>query len=175
MEGIQVSVYIATSMDGYIARPDGGLDWLSGAQSVPGEDYGYQQFMDTVDTVLLGRGTYDAVIGMNAWPFGGKQVFVLTGRPLASPHPVQVHSGALRPLLDTLARQGSRRVYLDGGVCVRQGLREGVVDDMTISVIPVLLGEGIPLFGQGTPECRWRSSAARQYGDGLIQQRWVRA
>ncbi|HEY5799733.1 MAG TPA: dihydrofolate reductase family protein [Burkholderiaceae bacterium] len=171
----QVSVYCATSIDGYIARRDGALDWLDAANAVPNEDYGYAAFMDTVDTVLLGRGTYDKVLEMGWWPYAPRRVVVLTSRPLPrSPHAVETHDGPLKPLLARLGEQGSKRVYLDGGAAVRGGLREDVVDDMIVSVMPVLLGDGLPLFGPGTPELAWRSSSVRQYGEGLMQLRWER-
>lgn len=169
-----VAVYIATSMDGYIAEADGGLAWLD-PMHLTGEDYGYQAFMDSVDTVLLGRNTYDAVQAMDFPFYPGKRVVVLTSRALDDPRVTRCHAGELAPLLADLAGQGCRSVYLDGGAAVRQGLREDLVGSMTVSVVPVLLGAGVPLFGPGTPACRWRARSVRRYESGLMQLQWERA
>ena len=170
----QVSVYIAVSIDGFIARPDGGLDWLERVQQ-PGEDYGYAAFMATVDALLVGRETYDTVLGFGAWPWEGKRVGVFTHRPLSPRFGEEALSGALGPVLDRLGEQGLRRIYLDGGQIVRQGLREGVVDDLALSVVPVLLGRGRPLFGEEVPERGWRLLGARSFDSGLVQLRYGRA
>lgn len=170
----KVRVYIATSIDGFIAGKNGELDWLACVEDA-NEDYGYAAFMDEVDAVVMGRATYEVVAAMpGPWRFAGKAVSVLTHRPLDDAHGVRVHQGALRELLEDLGRQGRRCVYLDGGAVIRQGLREELVDDMIVSVIPVLLGEGLPLFGPGTPACDWQSLGARSYPSGLLQLRWRR-
>ena len=169
-----VSVYIAVSLDGFIARDDGALDWLEGVQEAGGDDYGYADFMDTVDAVVLGRSTYDAVCTFDLWPFDTKRVVVVTNRPLKSLHGEEPYAGALLPLMDRLGRAGVRRVYLDGGYTIRQGLDEGIVDDMTLSIVPVLLGTGRPLFTRGLPESQWETTAVESHPTGLVQIRYAR-
>lgn len=170
----RVSVYIAISLDNYIARDDGDLDWLADVQDAGGNDYGYSGFMSTIDTVLLGRGTYDAVRTFDTWPFDGKRVIVLTNRALAPAFGETVYAGALGPLLDRLGSEGVHRVYIDGGATIRQGLDEGIVDDMTLSIVPVLLGAGRPLFTRGLPGSRWTLTGAESHPTGLVQVRYVR-
>lgn len=170
----RVAVYIATSLDGCIARADGSLDWLERVQAA-GEDNGYGAFMDAVDALVLGRTTWDTVVGFGEWPYAAKRVVVLTHRPLDAAHGEAAHAGALLPLLERLGAEGVRRVYLDGGVAIRQGLAEGVVDELTLSVVPVLLGGGIGLFGPGLPPLDLRWVEARRFPSGLVQSRYERA
>ena len=165
----RVSAYIAVSLDGFIARANGSLDWLDRFQATDGEDYGYRAFMDTVDAVVMGRNTYDTVLGFGAWPLSGKRVVILTSRPLTPVHAETVYSGELRPLLQSLAKLSVRRIYLDGGVTIQRGLAEGVVDDLTLSWVPVLLGKGRPLFNSRLPESDWRLSNVRDFPSGLVQ------
>lgn len=169
-----VSVYIAVSIDGCIARDDGGLDWLEGVQDAGGDDYGYAEFMSTIDAVILGRATYDSVRTFDVWPFTGRRVIVLTNRPLLPLFDEAPYAGALQPLLERLAADGIGRVYLDGGATIRQGLDEGVVDDMTLSIVPVLLGTGRPLFSRGLPGSQWALTGAESYPTGLVQLRYQR-
>lgn len=170
----RVSVYIAISLDNFIARDDGGLDWLEDVQEAGGGDYGYASFMSTIDVVVLGRSTYDAVLTFEAWPFHGKRVIVLTNRSIISEFGEISYAGALGPLMDRLGREGAARVYLDGGATIRQGLDEGLVDDMTLSIVPVLLGTGRPLFTRGLPGSRWALTGADSHPTGLVQIRYER-
>ena len=169
-----MSVYIAVSIDNFIARDDGGLDWLSDVQDAGGGDYGYAAFMDTVNAVVLGRETYDAVRTFDTWPFAEKRVIVLTNRPLVPAFGEEVYAGALTPLMQRLGADGITRVYLDGGATIRQGLDEGLVDDMTLSVVPVVLGSGRPLFQRGLPGSSWRLLRSESHPTGLVQLRYER-
>jgi dihydrofolate reductase len=168
-------VYIAVSLDNFIARDDGSLDWLADVQDAGGDDYGYAEFIGTVDAVVLGRATYDAVRTFDTWPFTGRRVIVLTNRPLESAFGEEVYAGALAPLIAALGGDGVRRIYLDGGATIRQGLDENLVDDMTLSIIPVLLGTGRPLFTRGLPGSRWTLTGADSYPTGLVQLHYHRA
>lgn len=170
----RVSVYIAVSLDNCIAGDDGNLDWLEGVQDAGGADYGYAAFMATIDAVVLGRSTYDAVRGFDTWPFDGKRTIVLTNRPFAPMYGETSYAGALTPLMDHLGSEGVGRVYLDGGATIRQGLDEGLVDDLTLSVVPVLLGSGRPLFARGIPASRWELTGVDGYQTGLVQLRYQR-
>lgn len=170
----RVSVYIATSLDNRIARDDGSLDWLAPVQESSGEDYGYAAFMQTVDAVVMGRATYDTIRGFDSWPFEGRRVIVLTNRRLESAFGETMHAGALAPLMDRLGREGVTRVYLDGGVTIRQGLTESLVDDMTLSIVPVVLGGGRPLFDSTVPGSDWMLLGADAFATGLVQLRYRR-
>jgi dihydrofolate reductase len=172
---MQCSVFIATSVDGFIARGDGGLDWLSGFQE-EGQDYGYARFAASVDAVVLGRATYDVVLGFGAWPYAGKRVAVMTHRPLEGRHGEEVFAGGAGELAAKLAAEGARRVYVDGGQVIRQFLAAGLIDDVTLSVIPVILGDGIRLFeGGGAPEQWLALEGVEPYPSGLVQLRYRRA
>jgi dihydrofolate reductase len=165
--------FLAVSIDGCIARADGALDWLD-AVNAAGEDYGYASFFADIDAVVLGRITYEQVRGFDPWPYAGRRVIVLTHRPLVPRAGESAHAGALAPLLDRLGAEGVRAVYLDGGAAVRQGLREDLVDELTLSVVPQLLGDGRPLFGGGVPPSHWTLQRSRAYARGLVQSTWLR-
>jgi dihydrofolate reductase len=164
-------VFIATSLDGFIARRDGGIDWLSLVEA-PGEDYGYARFFTDVDALIMGRRTYDTARGFPSWPYGGKRCVVLTHNPPEARHGEVFHAGPALPLLEQLHAQGVRRVYVDGGAVIRQFLRDDLIDDMTLSIVPVLLGDGIPLFEGGGPERRLRLEASQAFPSGLVQIRY---
>ena len=143
-------VFIATSLDGFIARPDGGIDWLEKFEDT--EDYGYGAFMARMDGLIMGRGTYEKVLGFGGWPYT-KPVVVMS-RSLG-PEDVRadlkgrvtIESASPRALGAALAAQGWRHAYVDGGKLVQSFLRDGLIADITLTRIPVLLGEGRPLFG----------------------------
>lgn len=175
----QCSVFIASSLDGYIARVDGSLDWLSVVER-EGEDYGYRAFVDGVDALVMGRKTYDTVLGFDEWPFAGKRCIVLThARPTSPRADEEFASGAPAALVEQLGRQGVRRAYVDGGAVIRQFLAAGLVDDLTLSVIPVILGVGIRLFDADprnrAPSAALRLISARSFESGLVQLRYETA
>ena len=161
------SVFIATSLDGYIARADGGIDWLSVVEK-PGEDYGFAAFFATVDTLVMGRGTYDVVRAFPEWPYGDKRVVVLTNRPAEPRHGETFFAGKVTDL----ALEG--RVYVDGGNVIGQFLAADLVDDMTISIIPIVLGSGIRLFAGGEGEHRLALEGHQAWDTGLVQLRYRR-
>ncbi len=169
---IRFAVFIAVSLDGFIARPDGGLDWL---ERFHDEEHGYGAFFASVDAVVIGRGTYDTVLGFPAWPYGGKRVIVWTSRPASPAHGEELWSGPPRALAERLDREGVRRVYLDGGELIRGFLREGLLDELTIDVAPLVLGAGRPLFASGLPEVPLRLLEAKSFPSGLVQLRYMRA
>jgi len=167
---MRCSVYIATSVDGYIARPDGGIDWLDRVQ-VAGEDYGWAAFYGSVDTLVMGRGTYDKALSFDAWPYAGKRVVVLTHRPSPSRFGEQFASGSPTEVLAGLA--DARHVYVDGGQVIRQFLAADLIDDLTISVVPVLLGAGLRLFPGGEGEHALALQSSRGFASGLVQLRYT--
>jgi dihydrofolate reductase len=147
---VRCSVFIATSLDGFIARLDGSIDWLNAANAVvpPGEDLGYKAFMATVDTLVMGRHTFEQVLTFGAWPYGETPVVVMSrrGAPSLTDVPVTVTFSQEMPadLVARLAAEGKGHLYIDGGLLVQSFLAEGLIDELTITVIPILLGKGKP-------------------------------
>ncbi len=174
---IKASVFIATSLDGFIARANGDLDWLTGAESSATEqDYGYQEFMDTVDTIVLGRNTFELVLTFDSWPYSGKKVVVLSSKPSAVPsHLVDdVEWLSLPPqqLVERLASQGATHLYVDGGKIIQGFLRAGLIDELTITRVPILIGTGVPLFGPLNQDIRLTHIATRQFENGFVQSKY---
>lgn len=169
-------MFIALSLDGFIARRDGSVDWL-GLVEAPGEDYGYQRFFDSIDTLVVGRSTYDLALGFEPWPYRGKRCIVLSHRETPARNGEEFFSGEVTALAARLAAQGAKRVYVDGGAVIRQFLAAGLVSDLTLSVIPILLGDGIPLFGGGgggptARESRLELIGSQSFPSGLVQVRY---
>ncbi|MEW5741942.1 MAG: dihydrofolate reductase family protein [Myxococcota bacterium] len=163
-------VYIATSVDGFIARTDGTLDWLDAVQR-RGEDYGFARFFRRVDTLVIGRKTYDFVRALKDWPYGDKRCTVFTHRPVKPKAGETFFSGTPRALLARLAKQGAQRIYVDGGNVISQFLAAGLIDELTVSQIPVLLGDGVRLFQDGQ-ERGLRLVRTRSFPTGLVQSTW---
>jgi dihydrofolate reductase len=169
-------VYIATSLDGYIARSDGGLDWLEGWPEV-GHDYGYRAFVDGVDGIVMGRGTFEAVRDFNPWPYArpvvvASRTLTMADVPLALHRQVEVHAGQPRVILAAVAQRGWQRVYLDGGRLMQAFLREGLVEDLIITRLPILLGAGRALFGEVLQDVRLLHVETTAYASGFVQSRY---
>lgn len=173
----RVRVYIATSLDGFIAGPNDELDWLptpSPDTVLPEGVLGFDAFMKDIGAMLMGRGTYDAVRRMSdAWFYGDTPVLVPTHRPLDGAVPtVRAVAGDIGALLDEALRvAGGKDVYVDGGATIRAALDAGRVDDIVITVIPVVLGAGKPLFAGVTRRCPMEIVSHRDYGGGMVQLR----
>jgi dihydrofolate reductase len=170
---MKASVFIATSLDGFIARANGGLDWLPPGG---GEEHGYDAFIATVDALVIGRKTYETVLSFDTWPYGGKPVYVLSTRALAPAPPgavVERLSGAPAELVAQLAGRGVGHVYVDGGITIQGFLQAGLIQRLIITRIPVLLGAGIPLFGPLPQDIKFRHVGTRQYASGLVQSEYV--
>jgi dihydrofolate reductase len=171
----KVSIYIATSLDGFIARNNGELDWLDAASAtVPeGEDCGYQAFMDSVDVLVMGRHTYEKVLSFGDWPYGTKPIVVLSRNPIAFPPqlPDTISHSSESPaaLCERLSQQGVSRIYIDGGVTIQRFLAAGLVDDLIITIIPLLLGEGIPLFGTVPKDVPLSCIGTKAFDCGFVQ------
>lgn len=166
-------VYIAASLDGFIARPDGSLDWLPSPD--PGEDYGYAAFFETVDAMVVGRNTWETVLEFDDNPCANTPIVVLS-RSLGAmdiPAPlrdrVSVHPGPPSQVSAHLKERGFRSVYVDGGQTIQSFLRAGLIGEMTITTVPVLLGSGIPLFGTLNLEHRLHLRGTATYASGLVQ------
>jgi dihydrofolate reductase len=170
---LKASVFIATSLDGFIARANGELDWLPAGG---GEEHGYDAFIATVDALVIGRKTYETVLSFDTWPYGGKPVYVLSTSALAPAPPgavVEHLSGAPAEIVAQLAARGVGHVYVDGGITIQGFLRAGLIQRLIITRIPVLLGAGIPLFGPAPRDIHFRHVGTRQYASGLVQSEYV--
>ncbi len=170
---MKMSVFIGASVDGFIARSGGELDWLPPGG---GEEHGYEAFMDSVDALVIGRHTYETVLSFDAWPYGKKPVFVLSTRPLA-PAPagavVEHLSGTPAKIVSQLEARGVRHVYVDGGITIQGFLRAELIQRIIITRVPVLIGEGIPLFGVTGRDIPLKHIATRQYASGLVQTEYA--
>jgi len=165
-------VFVGTSVDGFIARLNGDLDFLPPGG---GEPHGYDEFMASVDALVIGRNTFETVLAFEEWPYGPKPVFVLSTRPL--PHApkgavVDHMSGEPAEILKQLEARGIRHVYVDGGITVQRFLQAGLIQRLIITRVPVLIGGGIPLFGALPRDVVLRHVATRHYASGLVQSEY---
>ena len=169
-------VFIATSLDGFIARPSGGLDWLQAVNSA-GEEHGYQAFIETIDGIFMGRETFQVALGFEPWPYD-KPLIVLSTRLATNDLPSHLRdrvsiAGSVADAVAESERLGWRRAYVDGGATIRAFLRAGIIKDMVISRIPVLLGEGLPLFGPLHADIPLKHLETRAFPSGLVQSRYA--
>ena len=171
---MRASVFIAASLDGYIARLDGGLDWL------PDDDveaHGYEEFIATVDALVIGRNTFETILAFPSWPYGEKPVFVLSSsmRQLIAPEGAvcELMAGAPSDVVSQLAQRGIRHIYVDGGVTIQRFLNAGLIQRLIVTRIPVLLGSGIPLFGPLSQDIRLRHMSTRAFPSGLVQSEYL--
>lgn len=170
-------VFIATSLDGFIARPDGSLDWLL-SRGDPAEDHGYEAFIAGMDCIIMGRGTYDAVRSFPDWPYT-LPVLVLSQQLAQQPVPENLQGkvtfAAYGPeqAMRHLSDKGHRKAYVDGGQIVQSFLRAGLIDSLTITTAPVLIGQGRPLFGALPKDIPLRHKATRSFPSGLVQSTWA--
>lgn len=178
MENLFTSVFVATSLDGYIAGENGELDWLDEAElRLPeGEDCGFGAFFDSVDALVMGRNTYDKVMTFGEWPYKRKPVIVLSSKDLLIPHELSdtVSCSSLPPkeLCEELAENGLTHLYVDGGKTIQSFLSEGLIDELTITTIPILLGRGIPLFGELNRRVPLKHIKTEAYDFGFVQSKY---
>lgn len=168
-----VSVFVGVSVDGFLARPNHDLDWLPEGG---GEDHGFQAFLAGVDAVVLGRRTFGKVLTLDPWPYGAKRVVVLSGQPLKLPSAigrvVEQMAGSPAEIVARLAASGAANLYVDGGITIQRFLRAGLVDRLILTRVPVLIGEGIPLFGTLPHDVRLGHVATRSFPSGLVQNEY---
>ncbi len=175
---MKCSVFIATSLDGFIAREDGGIDWLPGPEVAgPDEDFGYQDFFGAIDAIVMGRNTFELLLTFNEWYYGETPLFVLSSREIVLPQhlPTTVSriSGPPAEVVRLLEERGLQHLYVDGGRTIQEFLRSGLIDEMTITRIPVLLGNGVPLFGSLESDIRLRHIETRSFPGGIVQSRYA--
>jgi dihydrofolate reductase len=170
---MQASVFVGVSVDGYIARVDGALDFLPAGG---GEPHGYEEFIASVDALIIGRHTYEVVLPFDPWPYAQMPVFVLSTKPLR-PAPkgavVERLSGPPLEIVSILSGRGFKHAYVDGGLTVQAFLDARLIQRMTITRVPVIIGSGIPLFGATTRDIPLRHVATTQYGSGLVKSEYI--
>ncbi|MUV14755.1 dihydrofolate reductase family protein [Noviluteimonas gilva] len=172
MTAIRASVFVGTSVDGFMARADGALDFLPPGG---GEPHGYEEFIASVDALVIGSKTYDVVLAFDQWPYGDKPVFVLSSRPLRDAPAgavVERMSGEASDIASQLAARGFRHLYIDGGRTIQQFLRAGLIQRLIVTHVPVLIGSGVPLFGPLDQDIHLTHVATRQYASGLVQSEY---
>jgi dihydrofolate reductase len=171
------SVFIATSLDGFIARKDGSIDWLTNAATVDeNEDYGYKVFLDSVDTLVMGHNTFKLVMTFKEWPYAGKKVVVLSHERLAIPEylmdKVEVSDFTPTELVHRLSEDGTRHIYIDGGKTIQSFLSAGLVHEITITRVPILIGSGIPLFGELARDTKLQLVDSQVFKNGFVQSKY---
>ena len=169
---MQASVFVGTSLDGFMARLDGALDFLPPGGGAP---HGYEAFMDTVDALVIGRNTFDSVLAFDAWPYGRKPVFVLSSRalpPIPTDAVVEHVSGTPSDIVALLAARDFRHLYVDGGITIQQFLRAGLIQRLIVTRVPVLIGTGIPLFGPLEQDIPLEHVRTQHYAGGLVQSEY---
>ena len=168
-----VSVFIATSLDGFIARPNGDLDWLP---ADGGEPHGYDEFIAGIDAIVMGRMSFEKVLTFGHWPYADKRVVVLSSRSLdlsgVRGGVVEQMAGPPVEIVAQLAARGIHNLYIDGGITIQRFLRAGLIERLIITRVPVLIGEGVRLFGSLPRDVRLHHVATRHYASGLVQSEY---
>jgi len=171
---IQASVFIGVSVDGFIARSNGDLDFLPPSG---GEPHGYAEFFASIDALVIGRKTFETVLAFPEWPYGDKRVVVLSSRPLdfsaVRRGVVEAMAGDPVEIVMRLAARGFHHLYIDGGVTIQEFLRAGLIQRLIITRVPVLIGQGIPLFGRLPRDIKLHHIATRHYPSGLVKSEYL--
>jgi dihydrofolate reductase len=168
-----VSVFVGTSVDGFIARKNGSFDFLP---ADGGEPHGYEEFMASVDALVIGRNTFDVVRAMPAWPYGQKRVIVLSSHAVnlsdVRDGVVEHMAGSPEEIVAKLNASGAKHLYVDGGITIQRFLRAGLVDRLIITRVPVLIGEGIPLFGPVPRDVRLEHVSTQTFRSGMVKSEY---
>ena len=171
----ECSVFVGVSLDGFMARPNGDLDWLMGDGGGDSAEYGYDEFIAGIDAIVMGRKTFETVVKFDKWYYGNKRVVVLSHHSLdlagarARGGVVEQLEGAPEEIVSRLAESGACRLYVDGGLTIQEFLRAGLIRRLVISRLPVLIGEGIPLFGSLPHDIHLNHIVTRTYPGGMVQ------
>ena len=170
-------VYIATSLDGFIAASDGGLDWLEEIPNPEKSDYGFMEFMSGIDALVMGRKTFEKVLTFDSWPYN-KPVYVLSKSGVKIPKElegkVEIVNGNPKLVVDQLNELGHQNLYIDGGFTIQNFIEEDLIDEMIITRVPILLGEGIPLFGKLSQRLHFSHKKTEVHHDMLVISHYTR-
>ena len=174
----ECAVFVGVSLDGFIARPNGDLDWLMGEGGGDSGEYGYNEFIAGIDAIVMGRRMFEKVSTFGKWYYDTNRVVVLSKQSLDL-SVAKAHGGVVEQMSESpaevvskLGKSGARHLYVDGGITVQQFLRAGLIHRLIISRLPVLIGEGIPLFGSLPCDIRLRHIATRTYPGGMVQSEY---
>lgn len=182
---MKCSVYIATSVDGFIAKPNGNVDWLHTAGNLEAdmgtEDMGFKAYMNSVDCMIMGRKCMEMISNMNLtpeqWFYGNMRIIVLSNTVQEAPNnlkgKVEMYSGDLNSLVATLDKAGYKHAYIDGGTTIQSFINLQLINEITITRIPVLLGEGIPLFGKTFKDIKLEKAKANPYANDFVQVKYL--
>ena len=173
---MKTSVYIGTSLDGFIARTDGNIDWLTQYANNDAV-HAYEEFMNGIDAIVIGRGTFEKILSFPSWPYD-KKVFVLSTSLKQLPDALKNNATLLsmkpKELLSYLSGMGFSSVYVDGGNVIQGFLKEDLIDDLIISKVPVLIGNGIPLFGSLSADLKFKHIRTETQSNGLVRSYYKR-
>ena len=172
-------VYIATSLDGFIATSDGGIDWLDEIPNPNQSDFGYAEFISRIDAIVMGRNSFEKVITFGFWPYDEKPVFVLSNRLQHVPQDlvdaVEIISGNdIKTVVNQLSKRGYHKLYIDGGRTIQSFLAEDMIDELTITRVPILLGNGIPLFDRLTTKLSFKHEKTEIFNNVLVKSTYSR-
>ena len=172
----KVILYIAMSLDGYIASPDNGLEFLSMVEEKD-QDYSYKDFVNTVDTVIVGRKSYEKVLSMGMdYPLSNKDLYIMTRTPRPAVGSTKFYTGNLKELVLNLKSQKGKSIYVDGGAEIaNEMMMDNLIDEFYISIIPILLGNGISLFNNSRPQLPLKLVSTKSYNKGLVQLHYLKA
>jgi len=171
-------VFIATSLDGYIADEEGGIEWLDTFPEINEVDTGYHSFMEKIDAMVMGRATFEKVLSFNVpWPYS-VPVFVLSNSMASVPEgyedKIQITKGTPHEISDQLLNEGHHQIYVDGGQVIQAFLEAGLIDEMVITTIPIMLGRGIPLFGQMEQSATYCCVETKLFFEKVAQNKYVK-
>jgi len=171
-------VFCAMSLDGYIADKDGGVAFLDSVEHSPEVgDYGYKEIIGGIDALVMGRNTYDTVLGFDVdWPYGDKTVLVVTHRDIEIADDIQDRvssfAGTPEEIISHLNAMGKENLYIDGGIIIQEFLNENLIDELIITVVPILIGEGIALFGPLNNDLKLITESSKQFENGIVQLKY---
>ena len=170
-------VYIATSLDGFIATSDGRLDWLEKIPNPSQSDYGYGEFIKSIDAIVMGRKTFEKVLTFGQWVYD-KPVFILSNSLTNLPEPIrefaEIIRGDIKEIITQLNQKGYKNLYIDGGRVIQSFLQEDLMDEIIITLVPILLGKGVPLFGKLEQHLQFRHKTTEIYDHTLVKNHYIR-
>jgi dihydrofolate reductase len=173
------TVYIASSLDGYIAREDGSIDWLMELPNPDKSDYGFSVFLERIDGIIMGRKSFETILGFDEWPYSKPvPVFVLSNSLDKLPNKFsgrgEIVRGELKGILESLKVKGINNLYIDGGKTIQGFLKEDLIDEMIITRVPILLGSGIPLFSKNDLELEFEHVETVVHNNMLVRSKYLR-
>jgi len=170
-------IYIATSLDGFIARKDGSIDWLTEIPNPDNSDYGFSSFIDSIDGIIMGRNTFETVVSFNQWPYT-KPVFILSNKlkkvPGAYKEKAKIVNGDIGDIVESLRKDGIERIYVDGGKTIQSFLERNLIDEFIITRAPLLLGSGIPLFAEMNFETKLKLVDSEILSGSLVKCNYIK-